>query len=121
MQANKGQVMTMQEIPDIKYELVGDGSLINIEQGHLDPVYIQLHKIHIQHIAEVMKIGLEDDISSPMLVDYLERINEQATSLYVLLDSIPNSHPRDLESDDVILARKLMETANKALSYWGAN
>jgi hypothetical protein len=113
--------MTMQSIPDIKYALSDGGHLVNIEQGEMEPVYLQLHKIHVKHLAEVMKIGLEDDKTSPMLVDYLEQINEQATSLFELLDSVPNSHPGDLESDDVVMARKLMILANKALCYWGAN
>lgn len=111
----------MQEIPDVKYALSEDGSLVNIEQGHMEPVYIQLHKIHIKHLAEIMKIGFEEDKTSPMLVDYLEQINEQATSLFEFLDSIPNSHPSGLEPEDLVMARKLMIVANKALSYWGAN
>ncbi|OIQ92420.1 hypothetical protein GALL_256410 [mine drainage metagenome] len=113
--------MSAMEIPDIKYTLSEDGNLLNIQQGYMEPVYIQLHKIHIKHLAEVMKISVDEDKTSPMLVDYLEQINEQATSLFELLESIPNSHPRDLESDDLIMARKLMITANKALGYWGAN
>ena len=111
--------MTMKEIPDIKYELVDDGSLINIEQGHLDPVYVSLHKIHIKHIAEIMKIGAEEKETSPMLVDYLERINEQATELFEFLDAIPNSHPRDIEPACLVMSRKLKDVANQALSYWG--
>ena len=111
--------MTMKEIPDIKYELVDDGSLINIEQGHLDPVYVSLHKIHIKHIAEIMKIGVDEDKTSPMLADYLERINEQATELFEFLDAIPNSHPRDIEPACLVMSRKLMIVTNHALSYWG--
>ena len=111
--------MTMKEIPDIKYELVDDGSLINIEQGHLDPVYVSLHKIHIKHIAELMNIGVEEDKTSPLLVDYLEKINEQATELFEFLDAIPNSHPRDIEPACLVMARKLKDVANHALSYWG--
>lgn len=114
-------VQEFTEIPDIKYSLSDDGNLLTIEQGHMEPAYVQLHKIHIKHLAEVMKIGLDDDETSPMLVDYLERINEQAESLYKLLASVPNSHPRDLESDDVILARQLSKTANMALGFWGNN
>ena len=112
-------IMTMKEIPDIKYELVDDGSLINIEQGHLDPVYVSLHKIHIKHIAELMNIGVEEDKTSPLLVDYLEKINEQATELFEFLDAIPNSHPRDIEPACLVMARKLKDVANHALSYWG--
>ena len=111
--------MTMKEIPDIKYELVDDGSLINIEQGHLDPVYVSLHKIHIKHIAELMNIGVDEDKTSPMLVDYLERINEQATELFEFLDAIPNSHPRDIEPACLVMSRKLKDVANHALGYWG--
>ena len=111
--------MTMKEIPDIKYELVDDGSLINIVQGHLDPVYVSLHKIHIKHIAEIMKVNVEENETSPMLVDYLERINEQATELFEFLDAIPNSHPRDIEPACLVMARKLKDIANHALSYWG--
>ena len=111
--------MTMTEIPDIKYELVDDGSLINIEQGHLDPVCVSLHKIHINHIAELMKIGVDEDKTSPLLVDYLVQINEQATQLFEFLDAIPNSHPRDIEAPCLVMSRKLMIVANKVLAYWG--
>jgi CRISPR/Cas system Type II protein with McrA/HNH and RuvC-like nuclease domain len=114
-------IMTMKEIPDIKYELVDDGSLINIEQGFLDPVCVSLHKIHIKHIADLMKVGAEDDEASPVLVDYLEQINEQATKLFEFLDAIPNSHPRDIEPECLVMARKLKGVANQALSYWGNN
>ena len=111
--------MTMKEIPDIKYKLVDDGSLINIEQGHLDPVYVSLHKIHIKHIAEIMKIGVKENEISPMLVDYLEQINEQATQLFEFLDAIPNSSPLENEPPCLVMSRKLMIVANQALSFWG--
>jgi hypothetical protein len=111
----------MQSIPDIKYALSDDGHLVNIEQGEMEPVYVQLHKIHVRHLAEVMKIGLEDDNTSPMLVDYLERINEQAEELYKFLSAIPSFPTNTQLSDDSLMAKKLYETANKALSYWGDN
>ncbi len=113
--------MNMQEIPDIKYELIEGGNLLNLEQGHEDTTRIQLHKIHIKHLAEVMKVSADGDKNLPILTDYLERINEQATDLYELLSSIQNSHPQDQGSDDVIMARQLMDTAHKALCFWGAN
>ena len=115
--------MTMKEIPDIKYEIVDDGNLINIEQGFMDPVFVQLHKIHIKHFAEVLNIGLEQDDSSPKLVDYLEQINEQATKLFEILDANPNSHShsKDIQPPCLVTARKLKDVANKTLTYWGNN
>jgi hypothetical protein len=44
------------EIPDVKYSISEDGNLIDIEQGQLDPVCIQLHRIHFDHIAN--KLGI---------------------------------------------------------------
>lgn len=42
--------MTMTTIPGIHYKIEDDN--ITLEQDHVDgAVYIQLHKIHIQHIA----------------------------------------------------------------------
>ena len=111
--------MTMKEIPDIKYKLVDDGSLINIEQGHLSLVYVSLHKIHIKHIAELMNIGVDEDKISTLLVDYLEQINEQATQLFEFLDAIPNSSPLENEPPCLVMSRKLMIVANQALSFWG--
>jgi hypothetical protein len=109
------------EIPDVKYTVTEDGNLVNIEQGYIEPVYVQLHKIHIKHFAEVMKIGIEEDKTAPMLVDFLERINEQAESLYNYLASVPCFPTNTQLTEDVIMAKSLYETANKALAYWGSN
>ena len=113
--------MTMTEISDIKFELVEDGSLINIEQERFlnDPVYMQLHKIHIKHIAELMKVCVDENETTPLLVDYLEHINEQATQLSEFLDAIPNSYPLENEPPCLVMSRRLKIIANQALSYWG--
>ena len=113
--------MTMQEIPDIRYELSEDGKLLTIEQGSIEPVCIQLHKIHIKHLAELMKVSLDEEETSPMLVEFLERINLQAEELYLYLDSIRCMPTSDGISEDVLMAKNLHQTANMALGLWGAN
>ena len=114
-------VQEFTEIPDIKYSLSEDGNLLTIEQGHVEPDYVQLHKIHIKHLAELMKIGIEEDKTAPMLVDYLERINEQAECLYNYLASVPCFPTNTHLTEDVMMAKNLYDTANQALGYWGAN
>lgn len=111
----------MTEIPDVKYSLSEDGSSLTIEQGHMEPVYVQLHKIHIKHFSEIMKVGVNEDNTSPMLVDYLERINAQAEELYKFLDAVPSFPTNTQLTEDVMMAKSLYETANKALAYWGNN
>ncbi|MBA4056706.1 MAG: hypothetical protein C0490_18475 [Marivirga sp.] len=113
--------MSMQTIPDVRYAISDDGQLINIEQGEMEPSCVQLHRIHVKHFAELMKVGQEDERTSPMLVDYLERINEQAASLYNYLSAIPGFPTNAEYSEDVMMAKNLYETANKALAYWGNN
>lgn len=111
----------MTEIPDVKYAISDDGNFLNIEQGGIEPNYIQLHKIHVKHLAEIMNIGIDDETTSPKLVDYLERINEQAEDLYSYLSSVPSFPPQDQPSEDVMMAKQLRDTANLALSFWGNN
>jgi len=113
--------MTMQEIPDIKYRLSEDGNLLTIEQGSMEPDCIQLHKIHIKHLAEIMKVGLNEEETSPMLVEFLERINQQAEELYRYLDSILCMPTSNGIGEDVLMAKNLHQTANLALGLWGAN
>lgn len=113
--------MTTAQIPDVTYALSEDGELLHLQQGQLETSYLTLHKIHLQLFAKVMDIQTGEDNASPMLISYLEDINEQAEALYELLNSIPNSHPRDIEPKDLIMARKLFKTANQALSLWGNN
>lgn len=114
--------MAMKEIPDLRYELSEDGDMLNMEQGYLEPVLFSLHRIHLEHFAKVMKIGLSEDVEpAPQLVDYLERINEQASDLYHLLAGVPSFPPQQQESEDVSLAKQLMEQANMALTLWGNN
>lgn len=111
----------MKEIPDVKYELSEDGDLLTIEQGTVEPTYVVLHKIHLQHFVNVMKVQANDDQASPRLVEYLERINEQAENLYELLKGVPSFPPQQQEGEDVLLAKQLMDTANLALCFWGNN
>ena len=113
--------MTMKQIPDVNYKLSDDGDLLTIEQGQVEPVIIQLHKIHVKHFAELMNISIEDDEDSPMLIDYLERINEQAEDLYRFLEAVPCYSTNTNISEDVAMAKKLYEIANRALGFWGAN
>lgn len=111
--------MAMTNIPDIKYEI--DGDTINLEQGEVETFYLTLHKIHVQLFAKEMGIHCDDDNASPKLISYLEDINEQAEALYQFLKSVPSFPPSENVSDDVVMAKALYETANKALSLWGNN
>lgn len=113
--------MAMKEIPDLRYEVSEDGDMLTLEQGYVEPVLFSLHRIHLEHFAKVMKIGLsEEDESSPQLIHYLELINEQAKNLFNYLITVPGPN-LEKESEDITLARELMKTANTALGFWGNN
>ena len=61
--------MTMTEIPEMKYQI--DRDSITIEQGGIEPVLVGLHRIHLEHLAKEMKIGLFNDREpSPQLFSY---------------------------------------------------
>lgn len=112
--------MALVEIPQMNYAI--DGDMISIQQGEIEVSYISLHRLHIEHLAKALNIGLPDnDNASPVLVDYLERINEQAEALYAFLDSVPSLPPSDKLDEDVMMAKTLYETANRALGLWGNN
>lgn len=111
--------MTMKEIPDVKYEISDDGDLLTIEQGCMDIVYISLHKIHIKHFADLMKVNEIDNASDVRLTDYLEHINQKAEQLYHTIGAIPCFPPSDKISDEEKLAEELHQLTNTALSLWG--
>lgn len=112
--------MTKHLIPDVRYEISEDGCLLDIEQGSLEPVYVQLHKIQIKHFAELMNVDVSDEDDDVKLTNYLEQINQKAEQLYHLVGSIPCFPPRTERSEDEILAEELWKLTNTTLTLWGA-
>jgi hypothetical protein len=112
----------MKRIPDMSYKLSDDGDWLTIEQGYDEPVTVVLHQIHMKHLADVMQLNIVgDEEGSPQLTYYLETIHEQAKNLFNYLVTVPTVPGMEEESEDVILARELLKTANQALGFWGNN
>jgi NADH:ubiquinone oxidoreductase subunit C len=111
--------MKKQLIPDVLYEISEDGNLLDIEQGSIEPVCVQLHKIQIKHFAELMNVDVLDKGDQAKLTNFLEQINQRAEQLYHLISSIPCFPPRDEQTQEEMLAEELWKLTNTTLSLWG--
>ena len=111
--------MAVIEIPDIKFSISEDGELVNLEQGHMDICYMQLHKIQVKHIADLMKVNSNHESQDLSLTDYLERLRDDAEELCNLLSSVASFPPKAEKDKDVILAEKLLKRADMALAMCG--
>jgi hypothetical protein len=108
--------MTMTKIYDLAYEV--DGENINLSQGDVEPSYVVLHKIHLKHLSEVMNIKADEKEPSPMLVDCLYKLRDDARELYEFLNSVGSCPPSDKGDEDVQMAKRLVKTAEVALALW---
>lgn len=100
-------------IPDLGYEVQGD--LIRLEQsnGMDDPVMIDLHRLHLAHLAEVMGVQRRPDLERRIeqLGDAMLDVRNGIGRLANLLDSVPCFPPGPM-TEDVRMAFDLLDRAD---------
>lgn len=104
--------MAMIKIQDIAFEI--DGDLVNIEQdaGCGEVHYVQLHRLHLQHLAEKMGMVAESQLNAFIecrLKSELLDLHSGMKWLYGYLDGVPSFPPQADESDDVVQARWVLK------------
>lgn len=103
-------------IPDLGYEVQGD--LIRLEQssGMDDSVVIDLHRLHLAHLAEVMGVQRRPDLERRIeqLGDAMLDVRNGIGRLANLLDSVPCFPPGPM-TEDVRIAFDLLDRADRYL------
>lgn len=109
--------MAVIEIPDLQIDVDADGQSVTLQQGQLENATIVLHWIQVKYLAQ--KMGLGNEALGPAnVIQMLERLRDDAQELYEYLAGVPCFPPSGTETEDVVMARRLTETAHLACSLW---
>lgn len=106
-------------IPELKIELLKDG-LIRLEQSSLyeDPYCVDIHKVHVRHLAEKLGLVETNDLTAAKTVAMLMRrillLRDRIERLDGLLSSVQCYPPRpNSDSTEKIYSGALLDLANE--------
>lgn len=109
--------MTMIKIPDIAIGIVGDHVHLEQDAGCGETVVVSLHRIHLEHIAQLMGLAQPDGAAQKAFARVyrqMTRLRDMAEDLADFLRSVP-SYPPGKVSEDVQMADALLETVEEYL------
>lgn len=108
-----------QQFFDLGFEQNEDGIIRLTQNDFGEPVYIDLHPQQLSFVAQAFEKQPAQAVLPRDLIRRLDRLQHGIEALYNYLDAVPCFPPGKGETEDVILARELLNGIDELFEVFG--